>query len=326
MKLCFALLGFSVLLVSSARSGENPSMYLTGNPTVDFFGAQITPDMITQPHEMAVDDFTSVSGGVRSGKSPWLAGVMSFAIPGAGQAYANDYTKSVIFVAAEVASWAIHLSYAKKGDDQEVLFKAYANQHYSVVRYVNWTLDHLNSLTNGNTPNNQNAAYYSQQIYGAAGPPQNPNAVPPPFSDVSWDALNGMEVDIANSGVESGYSHQLPAYNEQQYYELIGKYDQFSRGWDDSGTLTNPDNGLPIQSTSQRFYIYAAMRAQANDYYDIASTFASVIVINHIVSALDAYWSATRYNSALHASININLEPTPAGFVPVTQANVQYDF
>ena len=326
MKFCFVYLGFLLLVMSSARSGENPAVYLTGNPAVDFFGAQITPEMITPSHQNAMDDLSSVNASVRGLKSPWLAGIMSFAIPGAGQAYSNDYTKSVIFVAAEVASWAIHLSYAKKGDDQEVLFKAYANQHYSVVRYVNWTLDHLNSLTNGNTPNNQNAAYYSQQIYGAAGPPQNPNAVPPPFSDVSWDALNGMEVDIANSGVQSGYSHQMPAYNEQQYYELIGKYDQFSRGWDDSGTLTNPDDGLPIQSTSQRFYIYAAMRAQANDYYDIASTFASVIVINHIVSALDAYWSATRYNSALHASININLEATPAGYIPVTQANVQYDF
>ena len=326
MKLCFASLGFAFLLVSSAWGGENPSIYLTGNPAVDFFGSHISPDMITPQHQNAIDDLSPVNGSGRSRKSPWLAGVMSFAIPGAGQAYANDYTKSVIFVAAEIASWAIHLSYAKKGDDQEVLFKAYANQHYSVVRYVDWTLDHLNSLTNGNTPNNQDAAYYAQQIYGPGGPPQNPNAVPPPFSDVSWDALHGMEVDIANSGVQSGYSHQLPAYGAQQYYELIGKYDQFSRGWDDSGTLTNPDNGLPIQSTSQRFYIYAAMRAQANDYYDIASTFASVIVINHIVSALDAYWSATRYNSALHASININLEPTPAGFVPVTQANVQYDF
>ncbi|HMD14817.1 MAG TPA: hypothetical protein VKI62_09345, partial [Bacteroidota bacterium] len=242
MKLCFAILGFSFLIMSSAWSGEKPSVYLTGNPTVDFFGAQISPNMMTQPHQNALDDLTSVSGGGRSKKSPWLAGIMSFAVPGAGEAYSNDYMKSAIFVAAEVASWAIHLSYAKKGDDQELLFKAYANQHYSVVRYVNWTLNHLNSLTNGNTPNNQSASYYSQQIYGPGGPPQNPNAVPPPFSDVSWDALNGMEVDIANSGVQSGYSHQLPAYNEQQYYELIGKYDQFSRGWDDSGYLTDPSD------------------------------------------------------------------------------------
>ncbi len=166
MKLCFASLGFAFLLVSSAWGGENPSIYLTGNPAVDFFGSHISPDMITPQHQNAIDDLSPVNGSGRSRKSPWLAGVMSFAIPGAGQAYANDYTKSVIFVAAEIASWAIHLSYAKKGDDQEVLFKAYANQHYSVVRYVDWTLDHLNSLTNGNTPNNQDAAYYAQQIYG----------------------------------------------------------------------------------------------------------------------------------------------------------------
>ena len=323
MKFCFAYLGFLLLVVSSAWSGENPPIYLTGNPAVDFFGARMTPEMITGPQPIAVtDNLPLVTGEGRKEKSPWLAGALSLAIPGAGEAYSGDYMKSALFVAAEAASWIIQRTYSKKGDNQEALFEAYANQHYSVVRYVNWTLNNLPSLTGGA----DSAAQFIHQIYGPGGSPQNPNSVPPPFSDVNWDALGAMEVAIANSGVVSGYSHQLPGYGTQQYYELIGKYDQFSRGWDDSGSLTNPDNGLPIQSTSQRFYIYAAMRAQANDYYDIASTFASVIVINHIVSALDAFWTATRYNSALHASININLEPTPMGYIPVTEANVQIDF
>jgi len=29
-----------------------------------------------------------------------------------------------------------------------------------------------------------------------------------------------------------GFSHELPTYNTQQYYELIGKYSQFKYGWD----------------------------------------------------------------------------------------------
>ena len=135
-----------------------------------------------------------------------------------------------------------------------------------------------------------------------------------------------MERDIAD-GVLNGYTHTLPYYGEQQYYELIGKYEQFSRGWDDSGDR-NPEleNNVPIRSTSNRFYEYAQMRARANDQYDIASTFVSLAVVNHVLSAIDAYWSVTRFNKSLHAAIRVNMAMSPAGAVPVTTANFRYDF
>jgi hypothetical protein len=68
------------------------------------------------------------------------------------------------------------------------------------------------------------------------------------------------------------------------------------------------------------------MRAQANNQYDIASTFVSVAVVNHIVSALDAYWTATRFNNSLHASVKMRVEPTQYGVVPVTEARIEYRF
>ena len=68
------------------------------------------------------------------------------------------------------------------------------------------------------------------------------------------------------------------------------------------------------------------MRANANHMYDIAGTWVSVAVLNHVVSALDAYWSATRYNSALRAEVKMRLQPTLYGLVPVTEARVRYNF
>ncbi len=34
-------------------------------------------------------------------------------------------------------------------------------------------------------------------------------------------------------------SHHLPDSKTQQYYEMIGKYEQFSRGWDDYSDFTS---------------------------------------------------------------------------------------
>ena len=148
---------------------------------------------------------------------------------------------------------------------------------------------------------------------------------PPPFGCVKWIELNRLERDIS-AAPDNGYTHQLPYYGAQQYYELIGKYDEFSRGWDDADLRPIAQSDLPLRSNSQKFYQYAEMRAQANNQYDIASTWVSVAVVNHIVSALDAFWSATRYNNSLHAAVRMRVEPTRYGVAPVTEARVEYRF
>lgn len=147
----------------------------------------------------------------------------------------------------------------------------------------------------------------------------------PPFNNIDWGELNAMEGDVADG--RNGYTHQMPFWNDQQYYELIGKYDQFSRGWDDSDPVADIQaNAYPIRSISKEQFVYASMRAQANSYYDVASTAVSIAVINHIVSALEAYWGATRYNSSLHAEVNMRISPTPLGLVPFPEAKIQYSF
>jgi len=67
-------------------------------------------------------------------------------------------------------------------------------------------------------------------------------------------------------------------------------------------------------------------RAQANHYYDIAGTYIGVIVANHILSAVDAFWSATRFNHALHASVDMKLQRSQYGIIPVPTAHLRFDF
>jgi hypothetical protein len=68
------------------------------------------------------------------------------------------------------------------------------------------------------------------------------------------------------------------------------------------------------------------MRADANHQYDVSATWVSIAIVTHLASAVDAFWSANRHNSALHAGIDMYFQPTQSGLLPMTEAHVQYDF
>ena len=312
--LFFTLISVSLMSLI-AVAGEKQPYHITGNRTVDFFGVSSGQLASFQTNRLIMGDEPSSTSDEPT-KSPWIASIMSLAVPGAGEVYTGSYLKGAIFFAADVAFWTTAYLYDKKGDHQTDVFQDYANAHWNAVRYANWTLQNLNTINPAVSQSSENT--YRQNIYGTTNT-VDPNGCGPPFDCINWVALNAMERDVANNG----YTHTLPYYNQQQYYELIGKYDQFSRGWDDAD-LT--DISMPIKRNSKRMTEYSEMRAQANNYYDVAGTFVSVAVVNHILSALDAFWSATRHNHALHAEMKMRMQPTSVGLVPLTEARFRYDF
>jgi hypothetical protein len=119
-----------------------------------------------------------------------------------------------------------------------------------------------------------------------------------PWDRVNWTRLNEVEEGIGQrSG--TGFTHRLPRRPEQQYFELIGKYAQYGGGWDDAAGFTPAD--LLADRLSPRFLEYSKMRGRANDLYATATTAGTMIVVNHIVSALEAAWSTSRSNRAVSA-------------------------
>jgi hypothetical protein len=306
-------------------AGEKPLPLLTGNAKIDFFGDRLSP-----PPLMLLQDTTSTyldHSAAAKEKSPWLAGALSLAIPGAGEVYSQQYIKGAAFFALEAVSWFLVYKYNKEGDKQTQAYEDYANAHWSATRYTEWTLDNIGVLSSGTLTRQQ----YESRVFTADYDPNGPN--PPPFKDLDWNELNLMEDDIGLAAPPggNGYTHRLPDYGVQQYYELIGKYPEFSRGWDDnpafgtSGYLIQSTD-LPMKNVSARFNEYQLARAEANHQYDVASTWMSVVIVNHVLSALDAYWSATTYNKTLRAEAHMNLIPTNYGMVPYTELKLAYAF
>jgi len=304
-----------LLFTTVARSGERPDGRITGDARTDFFGIGAAGPLAADHRPSFLLQETGAAT-VPGEKSPWLAAVLSLALPGAGEVYAGSYLKGALFFAAEATMWGFAYAYDKKGDDQTEAYQSYANEHWSAVRYIDWTTQHIGFLNPNLTTS---ADDYRVLIF------PDEEMCDPPFSCVDWAELNAMERDIAVVG--NGYTHVLPYYGEQQYYELIGKYEQFSRGWDDSGDL-NPEreNDVPIRNTSNRYNIYSDMRAEANSQYDVASTFVNIAVVNHVLSAIDAFWSVSRLNKSLHAEVRMKLRAAPGGPVPVTTADFRFDF
>ncbi len=245
-------------------------------------------------------------------RTPMLAAVMSFAIPGAGQIYNKDYLTAGIFVAVEVAAFVFANKYETKGDDQTKFYKNYANEHWSVAQYARWTYDNAQNLINdGPNPREFSGTDYDNLFLD-----------PDTRTKVNWEVLHKLESEIGWY-----YSHHLAPFGDQQYYEMIGKYTQFNVGWksfDEDAPYEKYDpNNIKLVD---EFKWYSKERGKANDYYNISRWAVITIVTNHIVSAIEAAWTANKFNRNL--KMNVSLEQANIGFIKeyYPQINLSYRF
>lgn len=214
-----------------------------------------------------------------SKKSPMLAGFLSLIIPGGGEFYSGNYLKAGIFAALEAIVITTAVVFNKKGNNQTTSFQNFANKNWDVKRYAQWTINNVNNINPSVDPNNYN-------VFRSDG-------------SVDFSELNRFEAALGGLG-GIGYTHRLPAFGDQQYYELIGKYPQYSHGWNDA----NP-NDTDFHILSPNFLFYSGERGKANDYYNISDRAIIGIYINHFLSAIDAVWSTAKFNSDLSLKMRV---------------------
>jgi hypothetical protein len=276
---------------------ENSSCSLTGNLQFDLL------TKINSDSSVDSSDVTHTKTYQRL-YSPLQAGLFSAVVPGAGQFYTKNYWQSAAFFGAEVVLWIVYATYENKANDQTDLFQKYADGNWSVVRYASWI-------------NRE----FSQAIA------INANSSIQPWERVSWNELNDAEEAIGGT-TGTGFTHKLAPHGDQQYYEMIGKYSQFGGGWSDASGFTKADvianNG--IGNVTPQFHAYSKMRGDANSFYNIASTVSYIIVANHVLSALEAVWNASKSNHRIKLEGHIEsrkIERNTVEFVPTL--HVQYE-
>lgn len=235
-------------------------------------------------------------------KSLVLGGVLSAIVPGAGEFYAKSYLKAAIFLALEAGMWVGYAVYQGKETTQTEYFRSLADREWDVRQYAQWIHDKVTG--------------------GASVNPQEPDL------NTLRNQLNAVEA--------TQFSHQLPQFGTQQYYELIGKYQSFVAGWKDAdinvitGTVdyNNPNSWVNYKTRMQDEY--GVIRQKANDYYDISTRFLSGVIINHVLSAADAVWSVHMFNSNLQVKTGMRVQERFGGVfmerytLPTANISVQF--
>lgn len=232
----------------------------------------------------------------------------SLVIPGSGQISNKNWLKAGLFAAVEAASIFLFFDYRDRAESGERKFEEWTNKHWSVVQYSEWLvnyhdvhgfenprLNELRTMVNGVDP-----AFDNQKDWG----------------EIDLNVLREVErnTPYVTSDMEraNNFSHVLPDYGSQQYYELVSKYYQYQAGWKDYYEF---HNSLADDFYNRRFLIdrngaYASpfffegaeLANEFNTDFRRSGYFISVLIANHIFSAFDAFFTFQLKQNKLQAA------------------------
>lgn len=219
---------------------------------------------------------------------PMLA---SFAIPGLGQ-YLNKspWWKTALFAGVEVAGIAGYIVWTNKADDITREFENWADAHWDMKRWVNDSAILLSDIQANGYPN---------------------------VNDVRIDGSHHITI-IVNGKYESSEillenpNIEYVELRDWDFYEGLGKYDQFVAGWDDARSnweiikksIKDGKDELIVMTPNKQHYLN--LRNDSNILYKNAKFAASALLFNHIFSALDALWSANK-NKELSYKLDVSI-------------------
>ena len=190
-------------------------------------------------------------------------------------------------------------------------YKKYAKEHYSIGRYE----QRMRSLYNADAVNYESEfrrrylgsrETFCEGIFGVA------------TTDRCYDRdkLYSGDVEYVNTFVKSPKSlgdemEKVDFDNASEVYQLISD-DAYVLGWEDIGdedvavatslALDDPNHATEslVKSESDYQKKYRSMRNKANDYADMQAWFFGGLILNHIISAVDAAFTANSHNKALY--------------------------
>lgn len=236
-----------------------------------------------------------------------LALVSSAIIPGSGQAANKKWVRAGLYFLAEAVLIGIHIKSYHDAKAEQRRYEQFADNNWSVVSYAKW-------LVNYHDQNNLQNEYIDElrnEIDGKSAA-YNPDE---DWEKVDIELLRNVERNTAFVYPDqkgNRFSHVMPDYGSQQYYELISKYYQYGSGWSDFGQ-DHEGNALDSRYKLNwdgsdmpfNFMRGATMAEDFNDSYRLAGNMVSLIILNHMVSAFDAFLTVKVKNTRLEADTNL---------------------
>lgn len=128
------------------------------------------------------------------------------------------------------------------------------------------------------------------------------------FADRYWDQQRYVDYltsyQVATGTPWPHNHHTLPpvGVRNHDYYEMIGKYNQFAPGWDD----WSPDAGSLVDGTSLHRSRYVDARWRANRYLKWTLTAGGLVFLNHALASVEALIWGRRTESR---QVSLGLRP-----------------
>lgn len=267
----------------------------------------VSPTLSIQDFRFEPAEGTSTSLFDLPKTKPGAAFVASALIPGSGQALNGKWGRAAVYFLTDLASVAYYISQNNIARRNERSYERFANKNWSVVAYAQWLVDYseANGLSNG----------YETLAGQIAG-------LEPDFTNTTndWNKVNISTIrDVerqtpfiySNGSQASFFSHEVQDYGSQQYYELMSKYYQFQPGWQDFHLDRISDPGHVYlyswdNSMITANFIEGRDRAEEfNNNYRNAGNIIKLVMVNHVVSAFDAFFTVKLKNTRLEPSANV---------------------
>lgn len=299
--------------------------------------------------ETTVNTIDELKGRYRS---PKKALFMSLVVPGLGQAYVGqnwfNYTRAATYFLTDVGlAYGWHHYVVVRQDEQIKKYKRFADENWRQWKYEDsirvdpTKLDERSPHRSTYCESVQDrSTSKGQTLYSGC---IDPNKV------ADWESFKAEYDDKALSADSVAQLRgNFPGVHN--FYEMIGKEQEFITGWldanegvvmGDSGFYQRGPDGNPLKDDRNRFVLatspfqqkYIALRAQANDYARMQAWFLGGMVVNHIVSAIDAALTAHWHNKDLYQTEarwydNLHLDSHIAweGYAPVPTVTASLTF
>ncbi|MDR3000547.1 MAG: hypothetical protein LBU89_04700 [Fibromonadaceae bacterium] len=226
-------------------------------------------------------------------KSPKRAMFMSLVVPGSGQFYVGGQSRHIrgtFYLAEEIALLAgLYYHSMYRYDKQVKKYRNFANDNFDIVKYE--------TGMNNVRLDIYNAPDEFERFYGGTE------------RESYCKALYGPNINTEKCSPFDGPAfynqNQRPYHNPAEFYRVIAN-NNFVLGWNDAELNSeainriNSGNYETILGESESRKKYIAMRKRANDLADRQAIFLGAIILNHIVSAVDAALSAKTHNNNLY--------------------------
>jgi hypothetical protein len=212
--------------------------------------------------------------------------LMSLIVPGLGQYYNRaPWWKTALFAGVEMAGIFGWWYWNNQAENVRKDYEKFADQH--------WFLSYWVINTNQTPPW---AGEYDLPDFSITGTHRLTLHLSGSLAQQFGEFISSDSLAVYPNWADHP---EVTVVRDRDFYENIGKYDQFAGGWDDfqsTWRIVEKDVGdsteyIIMTDNKDR---YLDKRFDSNSLLDLAKYAVSALMFNHIISSLDAVWSSRK--------------------------------